>query len=305
MIMKMGMKVDKENDSVQYNDKEHLYIDKKSGLKCISVTTLIEKFAQPFNEHFWSSVKALEELVGAGIFADTKKKLMITKKFDAKYVAQFNIEAKDFIKKKAEILQLWKNKNVEACERGTIIHKMHEDLNLGGSSKELKRYGLGGKFKCYTNNVLKIGDQGIYPELLLSRISEDGIFRLAGQADLVIIDGKDVYILDYKTNKAINKSSYFDINTKKKQMMQYPLNTLQDSNYWHYAVQLSTYAWMIQMLDPTLNIAGLMLIHYDHDNKETIYELDYLKNDVERMLGYYKGTLIKEKAYEKLKPIVY
>ena len=51
MGMKMGMKVDKENDSVQYNDKEHLYIDKKSGLKCISVTTLIEKFAQPFNEH--------------------------------------------------------------------------------------------------------------------------------------------------------------------------------------------------------------------------------------------------------------
>lgn len=301
----MAMKVDKENENVQYNDEQHIYIDKNSGLKCISVTTLIEKFAQPFDEHFWSSVKALEELVGTTKFAETKKKLTATKKFDAKYVVKFGIEAEDFIKKKAEILQLWKNKNVEACERGTKIHKLHEDANMGGQCKELKRYGLGGKFKCITNNKLKVGDQGIYPELLLSRISEDGIFRLAGQADLVIIDGKDVYVLDYKTNRSINKSSYFDSNTKRKQMMQYPLNTIQDSNYWHYAIQLSTYAWMIQMVDPTLEIKGLMLIHYDHDNKETIYELDYLKDEVVRMLGYYKGTLVKEKANEKFKPIVY
>lgn len=301
----MAMKIDKENDSVEYNDLEHIYIDKKSGLRCISVTTLIEKFAQPFDEHFWSSVKALEELVGASKFTDTKKKLMATKKFDAKFVSSFNIEPEDFIKKKMEILTSWKLKNVEACERGTKIHKIHEDLNMAGQCAELKRYGLGGKFSCYTNNKLKIGDQGIYPELLLSRISEDGIFRLAGQADLVIIDGKDVYILDYKTNRVINKSSYFDTNTKRKQMMQYPLNNIQDSNYWHYAIQLSTYAWMIQMVDPTLEIKGLMLIHYDHDNKETIYELDYLKDDVTRMLAYYKGTLIKEKAHEKYKPIIY
>ena len=50
-------------------------------------------------------------------------------------------------------------------------------------------------------------------------------------------------------------------------MMKYPLGNLQDSNYWHYVLQLSTYAWMIQMMDPRFKIKKLALIHYDHDNK--------------------------------------
>jgi len=218
---------------------------------------------------------------------------------------KYGVTATDFIKMKQEILGRWKQTNLEACERGTRIHKIQEDRILGGGREELKRYNLGGKFKCITDNILKIGDQGIYPELLLSRISEDGVFRLAGQADIVIVDGKSVYVLDFKTNKKISKTSYFDSATKKKQMMQYPLNTIQDCNYYHYAVQLSTYAWMIQKIDPSLEIKGLMLIHYDHDNKETIYELDYLKEEVERMLQHYRGTIIKEQKHEKFKPIIY
>ncbi len=282
------MKIDKSNDTVDYNDEQHIYIDRESGLKCVSVTTLIEKYTQHFDEHFWSSVKALEELVGIEKFKEDKKRLQLTKKFDEKYVSKYNISAIDFINMKKDILARWKQTNLEACDRGTKIHKIQEDRILGGGREELKRYNLGGKFACHTDNKLKIGDQGIYPELLLSRISEDGVFRLAGQADIVIVDGKDVYVLDFKTNKKISKNSYFDSSTKKKQMMQYPLNSIQDCNYYHYAVQLSTYAWMIQKIDPTLEIKGLMLIHYDHDNKETIYELEYMK-----------------KANEKFKPIIY
>ena len=29
-------------------------------------------------------------------------------------------------------------------------------------------------------------------------------------------------------------------------MLKYPLNNIQDTNFWHYTLQLSTYAWMIQ-----------------------------------------------------------
>ena len=104
----------------------------------------------------------------------------------------------DFLAKVAEILQNWKNKNIEACERGTKIHRAQELRLLGGDDTEIKKYGLGGKFNCYSDNKLKIGDKGVYPELLLSRISDDGVLRIAGQADLVIIDEKDVYVLDFK-----------------------------------------------------------------------------------------------------------
>ena len=291
------------------------------------------------------------------------------------------------------------------------------------------------------DNKLKFGDQGVYPELLLHRISEDGKLRIAGQADLVLVDNEDVYILDYKglwvetpiltskgykllkdiklddklfdkdgkltniknisevhhnpcykilfkdgveliadhehrweisfwinknkhktavlnteeiipylekynktkdgrylpkiqiaeyidaqvdndikqeyvkkvhmfkakydyrsiksiqlietvptkclevdseshtflcgknlivthnTNKEIKKTSFYNKSTRSYQMMKYPLGNLQDSNYWHYVLQLSTYAWMIQMMDPRFKIKKLALIHYDHDNK--------------------------------------
>ena len=103
-----------------------------------------------------------------------------------------------FLQKKQEILDAWKQKNIEACERGTAIHKTHEELHLNGSTEEIKKLGLGGTFKCLIDNKLKFGDQGVYPELLLHRISEDGKLRIAGQADLVLVDNEDVYILDYK-----------------------------------------------------------------------------------------------------------
>ena len=60
----------------------------------------------------------------------------------------------------------------------------------------------GGSFKLDTSNKIQEGNY-VLPELLLSRISEDGVLRIAGQADLIIISGDEVYILDYKTNKEI------------------------------------------------------------------------------------------------------
>ena len=122
-------------------------------------------------------------------------------------------------------------------------------------------------------------------------ISEDGKFRIAGQADLVIIDGQDVYILDYKTNREIKKTSYFDRKTKKSQMMKYPLNNIQDTNFWHYTLQLSTYAWMIEKQCPGVVIKSLVLIHYDHEGGMYYLRCEYLKKDVEKMLLYYRKQI--------------
>ena len=61
----------------------------------------------------------------------------------------------------------------------------------------------------------------------------------------------------HNTNKEIKKSSFYDVKTKQKQMMQYPLNNLQDCNYFHYNLQLSLYAWMIKKQHPELNVKSL------------------------------------------------
>jgi hypothetical protein len=285
-----GLEIDKENSIVSYNDKLHKYWIKGSDQTCISVTTLIHKFST-FDEDFWSSYKALESLAEEEKFKNIKPDLLNNKVFNNRYLDMTGVREEDFFERKQEILNEWTEKREASCIRGTAIHRQHELEHLAGRTKELSHLGLSGKFSTNTTNILEYGTQKVYPELLLSYISPDNKLRLAGQADLVIIDGFDVWILDYKTNKKIDLKSYFDRKTRKHSTMKYPLNNIQDTNFWHYSLQLSTYAWMIQKNNPDFNIKGLILIHYDHDDNCTTYECEYLKQDVERMLGYYKNQI--------------
>jgi hypothetical protein len=54
------MKIDKQNGSVCFNEDSHVYWNVNDNEKYISVTTLIERYAQPFDSEFWSGYKALE-----------------------------------------------------------------------------------------------------------------------------------------------------------------------------------------------------------------------------------------------------
>ena len=85
--------------------------------------------------------------------------------------------------------------------------------------------------------------------------------------------------------------------------MLYPVNDLMDCNFYHYSLQLSMYAWMIQKYNPDFNIKKLMLIHYDHDGNVTEHEVDYLKDSVEKMLVDYKKLIVKEQRADRNKKI--
>ena len=192
------LQVDKENESVRYNDELHKYWVKGSNLSCVSVTTLIHEF-ENFDENFWSSYKALEALLTDGQFKQVKPVLLERKVFNKMYYEPYNITDEEFMEQKKIILAEWARKREESCVRGTAFHLEQENAHLGGTTKELKKFGLRQKdFKTDISNRVKVGDRGIYPELLMSWVSPDGKLRIAGQADLIIIDGEDVYVLDYK-----------------------------------------------------------------------------------------------------------
>ena len=123
--------------------------------------------------------------------------------------------------------------------------------------------------------------------------------------DKLVKNGNHIVICDWKTNKEIKKHSGFDTRAKTNVKMKYPLNTLEDCNFYHYTLQLSTYAWMVQKLNPEFIIDDLILVHFDHQGNQTIYHLDYLKKEVEMMLAYYKKMRIHELQEEKYKEIEY
>lgn len=294
--------IDKDDGNVMYNDKLHKYWTKDEKQSCVSVTTLIHQFST-FDEDFWSKYKTLEKLISEDKFKEAKVTLLKTKRFTDSIISDYGIDKDIFDKERKLLLKDWEEKRETSCIRGSAIHKQFELGNLKGDSECIKKLNLGGKFKPNSTNRIVPGAKGMYPELLLSRISDDKILRVAGQADLVIIDGFDVFIIDYKTSKKIDTKAYFDTRTRKKVTMKYPLNNIEDSNFWHYSLQLSTYAWMIEKIDPRFNIKLLLIVHIDHDNNVTDYECPYLKSDVEKMLAFHKKQIKHDIFYNSLKKI--
>lgn len=303
------MIIDKQNNDVCYNDEEHKYWNKDGTF--ISVTTLIGKFCPKFDSEFWSSYKAVEKILTKEQFAMEKKQMQQTHKVNLnKLIDNYGFTIDDFNREQQNILDEWQKTNNESCERGTKIHEGLEHKYTDKKTSDFKKFGLGGKFEVNTNKTLMDNGKdllsvkrGIFPEYLIYRISEDGKFRLAGQIDLLIKDGNDIYLIDYKSNKSIDEKSFFDTATKKNQMMAYPLNNLMDCNKMHYTMQLSTYAWMLQKLNPEFVIKNLQIIHYDHKGGVTEYPIEYRKDDVIRMCAYYKRQALIEANKEARKQI--
>lgn len=297
---------DKVNGKVGFIESNHVYENVDNpNLKYISVTTLIEKFGQKFNSDFWSKYKALEKLIPEDDWKIEKKSLQKNKKFDMDILSVYNISELDFNKTCQEILDSWAEENKKSCERGTQIHAELENSFYGKSDISLQKFGIGGKFQCkkdYTDLNL---DYGVYPEYLISRESEDGILRLAGQIDLIVKSGNEIILIDHKTNKKIETKSFYDSSKKSSEKMKFPLNTLDNCNFNHYQLQLSTYAWMLQKINPDFIIKDLILNHYDHSGKNTLYHCKYLKHEVELMLKYYKKQLLIEQRNAKYKRIEY
>ena len=290
------MQIDKRNGNVCFNDENHKYFDVNDESKqYISVTTLIDRYGQEFNKDFWSAYKALEKLLSKDAWQLEKKSLLASKKFNKDLLSTYDISENDFNKAQQDILDEWDKNNREACERGTKIHsELENNFYKAGKNITLQKFGIGGKFECrkdYTDLDL---EHGVYPEYLIYRESEDGILKIAGQVDLIIKNGNDIIIVDHKTNKKIDLKSGFNTQTKSTAKMKYPLNNLDDCNFWHYTMQLSTYAWMLQKINPNFVIKDLILNHYDHNGNNTLYHCEYLKHDVEKMLYHYKKSLILE-----------
>ena len=318
----MNMQIDKQSFDgvICFNDEKHKYFEKGKDPDMISCTTLIHRFTQEFDAEFWSRYKALQKLVGQDEFdgpvtttarakvekrgpsSTAKISLLETKKYDHKWTEFYGLTIEE-LEKEAELIRLsYDEERERSCFRGTGIHKDMENLMMSKSKTDMEVLGLGGKIPgefSFGENTKELIVGNIYPEILLYRISDDGKLKVAGQVDLLIVDHDGgVYICDYKSNKKIDQKSYFNQKTKKSTKMKYPLNNLDDANFLHYSLQLSLYMWMVLKANPNLFMKGLHIIHFDHEGNTTQYECEYLKNDVERMLAYYKKEL-EHQAFKK------
>lgn len=191
------MNIDKQNDHVCYNDEKHIYWKQNTDIKYTSVTTLIGKYEQPYDKEFWSFYKAIERLLTAEQFKTQKKMLLDTKSINiAHFCEMFELQEADILKTQEDILEEWNVTNKESTDRGTKIHAEIENSFYKTPKCDLKKYGIPGEFICKKGDYRLLEEKGVYPEYLVYFETKDGILNIAGQIDLVIKDGNDIYLYD-------------------------------------------------------------------------------------------------------------
>ena len=301
------MEITKINKNIAFSEPTHTYFDINDLSKqYTSVTTLIHKFTTPFCSEFWSAYKALEKLLTKDEWVIEKKSLLNTKKFDNAILEAHNIDIDTFNKEQQAILDTWQEENKRSCERGTKIHaNLENSMYKQKKNIDLTKFQVGGKFECIKDKTELDLENGVYPEYLISWDSPSDKLHVAGQIDLIAKQGNCITILDWKTNKKIDTKGFFDSKTRKSEKMKFPLGSLDECNYNHYCLQLSTYAYMLTQKHPEFIIDDLVLVHFDHNDNMTVYHLPYLRDEVIRMLNYYEKQVVLDTRKAKNKPIEY
>ena len=301
------MEYDKINKDVGFIESTHTYKNLNDPtINYTSVTTLIEKYGKPFDKEFVSRYKALERLMTAQDWKKEKGGIWKSHKIPDDFLIVYNITPDELNKVQQDILDEWAETNRIACERGTKIHSQLENFFYDtGSNITLKKFGIGGKFECKKNyNELDL-EYGVYPEYLIYYDNPNLDLHIAGQIDLIVKNYNDIVIIDHKSNKKIDLKGFYNSTTRSTDKMLYPLTDLDECNFNHYQLQLSTYAWMLQKINPDFVIKDLILNHYDHDGNNTLYHCSYLKDNVEKMLKHFAKQQKLEKQKKKYERIQY
>lgn len=298
----MDLRIDKKNGDLAFNEEEHRYWNVKHyDREYTSITTLIGKFHEKFDEEFFSRYKALEKLISKDDFKSIKSELLRIQKWKSDYNERFGISTEELEIVRQELIKEWRKINKESTDIGTAFHNERElqwYAAQGDTAKVvslLKKYSLPaneGEYQCERHDFSLNREKAVMPEFLIYYSCPSNIVHLAGQVDLLIKDGNDIYILDYKTNKdGIKSKAIFNTKTKSIKKMFYPINTLDDTVMTHYNLQLSLYAWMLKKMNPEFNIKLLRLIHIDREGNETNHDVPFLEEECTRLLKHWKKQL--------------
>lgn len=305
MEMNLEYTIDKVNGDLAFNEEHHKYWNlKNKDAVYTSITTLIGKYHEKFDEEYWSRKKAMDALLEDDKEELSRFRSMVkgAKKWNSKFNDAFGIDEPTLEEARLAIIAEWRRINLESTDFGTAYH-LKEELRWYDHGAKLvnETLRLQGDYECIKHNFDLDREKAVMPEFLIYYSCPDGILHLAGQVDLLIKDGNDIYILDYKTNKdGIKKTAFFDQATKRSKTMNYPIHNLLDTTYNHYNLQLSLYAWMLKKMRPEFNIKLLRLIHVDRQEKKTFFDVEFLDKECVRLLKNYKRTLMTKAVYENI-----
>tara|TARA_B100000131_G_C18096171_1_gene604112 strand:- start:729 stop:1442 length:714 start_codon:yes stop_codon:yes gene_type:complete len=175
----------------------------------------------------------------------------------------------------------YKNRTVESlveewkssAEYGTKVHQEIEKWILDGiEPKDIK--AINGK-KWLENYKLK-SEIEIYPEVIIYSTE----LTIAGTIDIIAKDNNtgSYELIDWKTSKKIDKVSY----GYKMGIHEVTKNIL-DCNFYHYALQLSLYRYILEQYYG-ISINNQLIVHLQ-DDKVNALVAPYMRNEIISMLN--------------------
>jgi len=209
---------------ITFDEVEHVYTFRGERVPR-SVTGLLHEYTHEFNPE--ASVAAMrpekrEELVACGVGSSDD-----------------------------EILAYWQLNGEIQRARGQLLHFHAEQVLNGREVEEPHSPELQQARRIINDFILARGLRPFRTEVCLHH---EGL-RVAGQADLLCIDGDDsIVVCDWKRSREIRMENPF-------RTMKEPLENLPDSNYWTYALQLNLYAWLLSEDGYEVSSMFLFVVH--------------------------------------------
>lgn len=232
---------------VIFEPKTHTYRLKSTGEKLISGTTFINLFHEKFDP------------TGE-----------ITKNFAIK--KGMSVE---------EVKEMWKKENKKSTDYGTAVHNCLEDYINTGEITNKEYSWVIDEFKQFKFIGKLIPEKIVYNEELL----------ICGTSDLFDVYNYDgmftrTSIYDFKTNKKLEKKSYFG------NKMLHCCSHLDDVNFNHYTLQLSLYAYLAELKGVIIDKLTILYIN-PITKKMEAHPVVYQKQLIIEMIDYYQKYLKK------------
>jgi hypothetical protein len=214
---------------IKFIEKGHIYTSViPDNIKWLGITTLVGHLHEKFN--------AKEQSIKSS-----------NRKPTAKYPNKW------YGLPPTEIQDAWNAEGQRSVELGSWYHKMREDALYEKGATNVFRPKVEDGIKYAPNQILL---DGIYPEHMVYLKSEG----ICGQSDYVEVRDAKIFIKDYKTSKEIKRNSFVNWEGIKKMMLT-PVNHLEDCHFYHYALQLSLYMYVMLRHNPNLSPGTLIIEH--------------------------------------------
>ncbi len=266
----------------------------------ISVTGLIKTYKK-FEKDFWLSYKALERLLSPEKFKLIKLLLLKSKRVDKKYIDYVGVEK--FELERQLIEKEWKEKSDEAKAEGTTVHQQIQTM-ITNRDPKISDFGFDPDqiIIMKTEEFLNC-NKGVFPEFRMEYKFDDD-YTLVGVADLIVKDGNDITIYDWKITDKITSKARYDVGNKRKKTFKYPISNIEDTELSQYQLQLSAYAWLLKKINPNFNIK-LEIVQITNYVPKQHFPVEYLEKDIDRLIDWHVHDLHLKAELNKCNTISY